>query len=102
MPVASQDEWKRIDLIAPLLARQPCTVLHATALRASRHQDGCTAAGQHRRDSAMPETTISAPEHAPAITRTTLGITASRDTAAPGTVGGVGFILPFCSASEDE
>lgn len=50
----------------------------------------------------MPSTTIITPEHAPAITRTTLGITASRDTAAPGTLGGVGFILPFCSASEDE
>lgn len=50
----------------------------------------------------MPSTTINTPDHAPAITRTTLGITASRDTAAPGTFGGVAFIIPFCSASEDE
>ncbi len=51
----------------------------------------------------MPETTISTPEHAAAVTRMTLGITSARETTAPSTgccccaCGGC-----WCSASEDE
>ncbi len=50
----------------------------------------------------MPSTTIITPGHAASISRTALGITSARDTAAPGTIGGIMGIIPFCSASEDE
>lgn len=45
----------------------------------------------------MPETTISTPEHAPAITRMTLGITSARGDAAPS-----GCMACWCSASDGE
>jgi hypothetical protein len=50
----------------------------------------------------MPSATIITPGHAASITRTTLGITGTRDAVAPGAVGGIMFVIPFCSASEDE
>jgi len=48
----------------------------------------------------MPSTPITTPEHAPSITRTTLGITSARDTASPSAypMGVPG----WCSASEDD
>lgn len=46
----------------------------------------------------MPSTPITTPEHAPSITRTTLGITSARDTAAPSFPPGA----MSCAASEDD
>ena len=50
----------------------------------------------------MPSTTISTPEHAASISRTALGITSARDTAAPGADVGLMRLIHWCSASEDE
>ncbi|MBU6244733.1 MAG: hypothetical protein KGP12_05915 [Actinomycetales bacterium] len=49
----------------------------------------------------MPETTISTPEHAPAITRMTLGITSARETTAPSVIACMCGAC-MCSASDDE
>ena len=48
----------------------------------------------------MPQTTISTPEQAAAITRMTLGITTARGDAAPSV--GLALLYGACSASEDE
>ncbi len=51
----------------------------------------------------MPQTPITAPEHAPSIIRTTLAITGSRDTAAPSWGGRVMYDgFANCAVSEDE
>jgi hypothetical protein len=47
----------------------------------------------------MPSTPITTPEHAPSITRTTLGITSARDTASPSLYP---MVFIGCSASEDD
>jgi len=51
----------------------------------------------------MPQTPITAPEHAPSIIRTTLAITGSRDTAAPSWGGRVMYDgFANCAVSADE
>jgi hypothetical protein len=47
----------------------------------------------------MPTTPTITPEHAQSITRTTLGITSARDTAAPGAIFWT-CMLTHCTASE--
>jgi hypothetical protein len=48
----------------------------------------------------MPETTISAPEHAASVTRMTLGITSARDAVAGSANPNVAILYGPCAASE--